>query len=63
MTGRERHRVSKEQDALREARRERDEVRREGKEQAPLVRRLEKRARVNHFGELLQNVLHARKGT
>jgi hypothetical protein len=43
------------------ARRERDQVRREGEEQKPVVRRLERRARDNHFAELVIDALRRRR--
>lgn len=56
MRGRNRH--EKRLDA---ARRERDAVRREGEQQQPMVHRLERRARDNHFAELVINALRGKR--
>lgn len=54
-------RRAKHEKRLDAARRERDAVRREGEEQKPMVRRLERRAKDNHFAELVINALRSRR--
>lgn len=51
------------QSRLDAARRERDQVRREGIEDLPRIRRLERRVADNHFAELMAAVFRKRKRT
>ena len=53
----------KAQKRLDAARKERDQVRREGESQQPMVRRLERRARDNHFADLVLSAMTRRKAT
>jgi hypothetical protein len=54
-------RKNRNQKRLDAARREREQVRREGEETQPMVRRLERRARDNHFAELVLSALRKRR--
>lgn len=54
-------RKSRNEKRLDEARREREAVRREGEEQKPMVHRLERRAKENHFADLVINALRGRR--
>jgi hypothetical protein len=50
----------KDKDRLKEAKRERDEVRRQGHERQPMIDRLEKRYRTNHFAESIAEAFRRR---
>lgn len=52
---------TKQDHELADARRERDQVRREGEEALPRVRRLERRVQENHFAELFDAAFRTRK--
>lgn len=54
-------RSNRHQKRLDAAKKERDQVRREGEAQQPMVRRLERRASDNHFADLVLTALRGRK--